>query len=92
MTHQEGRGKVVEVGCMQGEKKKRRREEKKKTRRRKEGRRRRADPVDACLVIHHSSLLFTSVASKRVVLFPEHVSMPFATSRHYSFEPSHSQK
>ena len=30
MTHQEGRGKVVEVGCMQGEKKKRRREEKKK--------------------------------------------------------------
>ena len=90
MTHKEGRGKVVEVGCMQGEKKKRRREEKKK--RRKEGRRRRADPVDACLVIHHSSLLFTSVASKRVVLFPEHVSMPSAKSRHYSFEPSHSQK
>ena len=90
MTHQEGRGKVVEVGCMQGEKKKRRREEKKK--RRKEGRRRRADPIDACLVIHHSSLLFTSVASKRVVLFPEHVSMPSAKSRHYSFEPSHSQK
>ena len=70
-----------EVGCMQGGKKKR-----------KKGRKRRADLVNASLVIYHSSLLFTSVASKCVVFFPENVRTPFATLRHYSFEPSHSQK
>ena len=68
------------------------REKEKKKTRRKKGRRSRADPVNASLVIHHSSLLFTSVASKRIVFVPEHVALPFATLRHYSFEPSHSQK
>ncbi len=50
-----------------------------------------ADLVYASFVVHNSSLLFTSIASQRDVLFPVHVALPFVVACAHSFEPSHSQ-